>query len=302
VIVFVEFLPVIASFLDAETSLEPKAGLLLSAIREPRFLVGLVAAEYVLSHTVGPSKELQSTHGNLVSAYQTIEEVKKVFAHSRENAEAEFKDLFGKAQGLLEEVGSSHETIPVPRVCARQTQRGNVPFDTAEEYYRRSVFIPFVDEVIAELRSRFEDASVPRAYHISELLKGADMSVPSFLDAAALYEGDTDCFSLLKAEVKRWKSSTTSFKSLKEAYQHATKRSFPNLQTLLSILLTIPVTNAEAERSFSALKRLKSYLRSTMGQERLNGLALLAVHSEIRISPEKVIDDFAKSNRKLLLH
>ena len=75
-IVFVEFLPIIASFLDAETSLEPKAGLLLSAIPEPRFLVGLVTAEYVLSHTVSPSKELQSSIGNLFSAYQTIGEVK----------------------------------------------------------------------------------------------------------------------------------------------------------------------------------------------------------------------------------
>ena len=53
---------------------------------------------------------------------------------------------------------------------------------------------------------------------------------------------------------------------------------FLYMKILLSVLLTVPVTNAEAERSFSAVKRLKSYLRSTINQERLNGLALLAVH------------------------
>jgi len=42
------------------------------------------------------------------------------------------------------------------------------------------------------------------------------------------------------------------------------------------ILLTIPMTVASAERSFSKLKLLKSYLRSTMSQEKLNGLALIA--------------------------
>ena len=124
--------------------------------------------------------------------------------------------------------------------------------------------------------------------------------MPSFLEAARIYEADTDCSSLVKAEAQRWKMSTTSFSILKEAYQHAASHCFPNMKILLSVLLTVPVTNAEAERSFSALKRLKSYLRSTINQERLNGLALLAVHNDFSISAENVIDNFAKSNRKLL--
>jgi hypothetical protein len=45
--------------------------------------------------------------------------------------------------------------------------------------------------------------------------------------------------------------------------------------------LTIPVTIASAERSFSKLKLIKSYLRSTMSQERLNGLAILSIENEM---------------------
>jgi hypothetical protein len=56
---------------------------------------------------------------------------------------------------------------------------------------------------------------------------------------------------------------------------------FPNLTTALRVILTYPVSAASAERSFSKLKLVKSYLRSTMGQDRLNGLALMSIEKEI---------------------
>ncbi len=56
---------------------------------------------------------------------------------------------------------------------------------------------------------------------------------------------------------------------------------FPNAIIVYRILLTLPVTVASAERSFSKLKLLKSYLRSTMKQERLNGLALITIEKDL---------------------
>lgn len=55
--------------------------------------------------------------------------------------------------------------------------------------------------------------------------------------------------------------------------------SFPEVLTALTLFLTLPVTVASAERSFSALKRIKSYLRSTMGQDRLSALGLIAINN-----------------------
>ncbi|KAL4622082.1 hypothetical protein ACB092_06G271700 [Castanea dentata] len=57
--------------------------------------------------------------------------------------------------------------------------------------------------------------------------------------------------------------------------------SFPNACIAYRILLTIAVTVASAERSFSKLKLIKSYLRSTMSQERLSGLAILSIEKEM---------------------
>ena len=70
---------------------------------------------------------------------------------------------------------------------------------------------------------------------------------------------------------------------------------FPNSLIAYRILLTIPVTVATAERSFSKLKLIKSYLRSTMSQERLNGLALLSIEKDMvkKLDYPSLISDFA---------
>ena len=59
------------------------------------------------------------------------------------------------------------------------------------------------------------------------------------------------------------------------------KAAFPLLTKLLRIAMTIAVSTAHCERSFSALKRIKSYLRSTMGEDRLADLAILSIEREI---------------------
>ncbi|KAJ8884966.1 hypothetical protein PR048_011162 [Dryococelus australis] len=64
---------------------------------------------------------------------------------------------------------------------------------------------------------------------------------------------------------------------------------FPLTHRLLFNLLTLPVSVATKECSFSALWHLKTWIRSGMGQQRLMGLALLHVHLNIYIDPQQVI-------------
>ena len=62
--------------------------------------------------------------------------------------------------------------------------------------------------------------------------------------------------------------------------------------------MTIHVTVASVERSFIKLKLLKSYLCSTMTQERLNDLAMIALESDMleKIDYERIIEDFISKN------
>ena len=72
--------------------------------------------------------------------------------------------------------------------------------------------------------------------------------------------------------------------------------------TLLQIILTTPMTTAEPERCFSTLKRVKSFLRSTMTQERLAALAMLSTEKEMIENiinfNDKVINKFSSCKER----
>ena len=78
--------------------------------------------------------------------------------------------------------------------------------------------------------------------------------------------------------------------------------SFPNACIAFRILLTIPLTIASAKRSFLKLKLIKLYLRSTISQERLNGLAILSIEKEMlaELECKNLISNFAtQKSRKI---
>ena len=82
----------------------------------------------------------------------------------------------------------------------------------------------------------------------------------------------------VKPSVKEVTSVQTVLDVMKEGKLN---KVFSELHTLLRLYLTIPLSNASAERSFSALRRIKTYLRSTLTQEHLNHYLILHAHREL---------------------
>ena len=104
------------------------------------------------------------------------------------------------------------------------------------------------------------------------------------------------------AELEGWKHAIHSG-ALQEAV-FASDFMFPSIHVILKILLTMHVSTASAERSFSGLRRLKSYLLSNMSETRLFGLALLHIHHDINIDLPEIVHDFdtTGTRRIALLH
>jgi hypothetical protein len=72
---------------------------------------------------------------------------------------------------------------------------------------------------------------------------------------------------------------------------------FQDIKTLLHKDCTLPVTSNEAERSFYGLRRIKSYMRPTVNEDRLAALAFMHMHHSMTINIQAICQEFAKNIR-----
>ena len=91
--------------------------------------------------------------------------------------------------------------------------------------------------------------------------------------------------TLISSELQHF---TNQFETLNYIHKKNLMKTFPNLNIALRslILLTIPINVASGETSFSQLKIVKNYLRSTMSQERLVNLSIIAFENDVCIQIE----------------
>ena len=71
---------------------------------------------------------------------------------------------------------------------------------------------------------------------------------------------------------------------------------FPNIRVLIEIGCIFPVTSAEAERSFSVLRRLKTCTRNSMKEDHLASLSLMHMNYDIPIDENEIVERFVRKN------
>ena len=129
----------------------------------------------------------------------------------------------------------------------------------------------------------------------------------NFSEFCTMYKSDLSNERLMNSQMDLWEtfwSSKRDIKNLPTRISDTLKQKdpliFPNIFTLLKILAVLPVTTCSCERSIFVLRRIETYLRSTMTQERLNGLALLHIHRNIELKVSGIIDLFAQKHPRRL--
>ena len=198
-----------------------------------------------------------------------------------------------------------------PRVSSRQIHRNNVPSCSTSDYFKKSLTISLIDHLLFEVNNRFSDDALV-AYDGLVTIPDKMMSYVSkkiewkikFQSFVNFYSTDLPCAISLSAELDLWESYWAQEKiclpeNISSTLKSIPNNQFSNLRVFLCILRTLPLTSSACERSFSAMRRLKNYTRSTMSSERMNSLALLHIHQEIEPNVEKFIDLFALKNRRL---
>lgn len=112
------------------------------------------------------------------------------------------------------------------------------------------------------------------------------------------FRDDMPSPEVFPTELKRWKCFCAGLEEKPETLQATIKICdkdlYPNIFKILKICCTWPVTTCECERSFSSIRRLNSYLRSTQTGDRLDNLAMISIHRDMNVDINSVIDAFAK--------
>ena len=93
---------------------------------------------------------------------------------------------------------------------------------------------------------------------------------------------------------------------LKYIFQFNLQSSIPEVVKLLKMNIVLSVASASVERSFSCLKRVKTYLRNRMGQSPLSALCRISIHKDIlkqkedaNLLHEEVVQKFVEKPRRL---
>ncbi|XP_077974734.1 zinc finger MYM-type protein 1-like [Styela clava] len=275
------------------------------------FIIMIVLMETVLQPIDLLSKILQSQNQDLGMAAALLGDTLGNFQKIRNN----YQEIRKKSDKVAETWGVE------PKFSIKRQKNMPAIYDdinlerttlNSESRFKVNVFYRCLNIVIFQLRHRFEGhRKIHERFHIlypEQLFKSDEQEIYS-AGQRLLEQYSEDLSSALPEQLLKLKlfmrQAFPALKTPKELahalmVEHRISTSYPDICTALLILLTLPVTTSTAERSFSKLKLIKNYLRSTMSQERLFGLALLSIESErlTRLDMTKMVDEFANAKAR----
>ncbi|XP_062011911.1 uncharacterized protein LOC133728519 [Rosa rugosa] len=282
------------------------------------FILSLVIWHDISNKINMVSKNLQAGDMILDVAIKSLKGLISFFEKYREDG---FNSAIIDAKEIANEMGIE-SVFPVKRRVIRKRHFDEIPNtdreqQSAQEDFRTDYFLVLVDMALSQLKSRFEQMESFEyvfgfLFEASQLVSLDDEEMKncclklelalkhgelSDIDAKYLLSELQILQEMLPNEAYETGKPWNSIKIMEFAKE---MDMFPNILVAYRILLTVPVTVASAERSFSKLKLLKSYLRTTMTQDRLNGLAILSIEKNMlkNVEVEHIIDDFASKNAR----
>ena len=111
------------------------------------FLSALVITNACLQYLLSLTCSLQAEANDIVEAVAEVKHVITALEELRENVVVHHRKWFAKVEQLCDSVGVQ---AALPRLCARQRNRANVPAENACDYYRRVISIPLLDHLITD--------------------------------------------------------------------------------------------------------------------------------------------------------
>lgn len=251
-----------------------KASCLSKSVTTPEFILTLNIVSEMFTITSPIAKLLQSKSQDKLSATTLIKSVISVLKKKRLNSDECFNKIFENTKHQLANLGLSD--INMPRLTKSMKNRENPQVEIPKNYYKIVLFIPFLDELLNDLESRFDESSMS-VYDL-------DVILPNLVETKDIFDDKTiienkmlnvvkqfgslvsnylnvpqDIFEKnLTGELTLWHEYWLDEKQLPMTNIDALKRCDYDCFPGINILITLPATSASAERNFSSLRRIKT--------------------------------------------
>ena len=250
-------------------------------------------------------EELHSSFQKKSLHYREMKQSIENLLRSLQTQRNDFSNLWNEVMTTARRLKIDEPVLPRRRKIPKRLDDGSPAhvFTSPEEFYRK-IFFEIIDETTNSLNIRFEQTFIELLSQAESFALG-DISVEPI---AEFYKSDfnkdkltlhRDMFlDICKSRKYELKSIADIVDIFNEPENACLTDLLTEFHTFLRIMLTIPVTSCTSERSFSALRRLKTYLRSTMTQNRLNDLAILHIHKDLskNIDINSIANDFINVN------
>lgn len=256
------------------------------------FIFGVELGRTVLNMADNLSAALQ---GSTVSATEGQNLMRMTLAALESIRSEESNELFWqKIEQRRQELEIAEPNLPRQRKVHRRYDIGSSASEitTSVEAFYRQTYYEVVDYVIQAIRSRFDQDGYKTLSQLEQLLCDQKANVSDFGDVLKLYGSDLDKERLatqlqilhhnLPKEIENEKGGAKlkGIISCLQTLSPAEYQFYSAVVVVAKLILVMPATNAVSERSFSTLRRLKTWLRSTMHQTRLNWCMTLHIHNE----------------------
>lgn len=272
-----------------------KANGLHDRFSKGKTVLGLLVALEVIEELECLNKSLQKRTATIAGMKEAIECVKSTLQGKRN--EEKFQKVFDKAVEMvdsleLEPIQIPHQRRPPKRYTG---EAGSHTPKTPEESYRPE-FYKVLDTVAVQFEDRFNQPDLCVLQKLEETLLSG--KVDGIVDQYPEINRQTLEIQLAMFRSKYTFTSSSEVATIIRGMPVEVRGLFNEVESLVRLLLVVPVSSAEAERSFSALRRLKTWLRSTMTQVRLNNAAVCHVHQDIldNIDIKQICQQFVAVN------
>lgn len=278
------------------------------------FLISLCIWYDILSEVNIVSKSLQNPQTNLETSTKLLKALQVFLTEYRDNGFKKAKIEANDLAKVLEAEPVFKQTRLRKKKRMFEYERGDDGVQNPEEDFKISYFLVLVDGATGAITKRFDQITnfnniFGFLYNIGKLRVIPNTEILKCYQDLQIHLTDNETKDLngcdLYEELLIFRHLIDeNMPLLLVLFEVKKTNAFPNISIALRIMLTIPLTSAGAERSFSKLKLIKTYLRSTMSQQRLTGLATICIEKELseQLNYEQIINDFAskKARKKII--